>query len=110
ATPAVAPDGVIQGQRPGVASHIEQELQILHTLAVTASRRWPVAEEYDVVGLVQEFAQTLRAETDYIREGRNAERFIANFAGDDSVHFPCVFWEQTTRRVLTLQRITGVKI
>jgi len=63
-----------------------------------------------VVGLVQEFAQTLRAETDYIREGRNAERFIANFSGDDSVHFPCVFWEQTTGRVLTLQRITGIKI
>ncbi|TMG44886.1 MAG: AarF/ABC1/UbiB kinase family protein, partial [Chloroflexi bacterium] len=51
-----------------------------------------------------------RAETDYLREGRNAERFIANFAGDDSVHFPCVFWEQTTARVLTLQRISGIKI
>ena len=110
---ATLPDGtavVVKVQRPGVAAQIEQDLQILHTLAVTASRRWPVAEEYDVVGLVQEFAQTLRAETDYIREGRNAERFIANFSGDDSVHFPCVFWEQTTGRVLTLQRITGIKI
>lgn len=110
---ATLPDGtavVVKVQRPDVVNQIEQDLRILHNLATTASRRWPVAEEYDVVGLVQEFAQTLRAETDYLREGRNAERFAANFAGDDSVHFPCVFWEQTTARVLTLERLTGIKI
>ena len=101
---------VVKVQRPGVVEQIEQDLQILQNLAQTASRRWPLAEEYAVVGLVQEFAQTLRAETDYVREGRNAERFAENFAGDDSVHFPRVYWEETTRRVLTLERIEGVKI
>jgi ubiquinone biosynthesis protein len=101
---------VVKVQRPGVAEQINLDLQILTNLAATASRRWPVAEEYDVVGLVHEFAHTLRAETDYIQEGRNAERFADNFAGDDSVHFPCVFWEQTTSRVLTLERIDGIKV
>jgi len=101
---------VVKVQRPDVVEQIEQDLHILRNLATTASRRWPVAEEYDVVGLVQEFAQTLRAETDYIREGKNAEQFSANFAADASVHFPCVFWEQTTTRVLTLERIAGIKI
>jgi ubiquinone biosynthesis protein len=101
---------VVKVQRPGVAEQIDQDLQILRNLAATASRRWPVAEEYDVVGLVHEFAQTLRAETDYLQEGRNAERFAENFAGDDSVYFPAVFWEQTTNRVLTLERIDGIKV
>jgi ubiquinone biosynthesis protein len=101
---------VVKVQRPGVAEQIEQDLQILRNLAATASRRWPVAEEYDVVGLVHEFAHTLRAETDYIQEGRNAERFAENFAGDDSVYFPSVFWGQTTGRVLTLERIDGIKV
>ena len=110
---ATLPDGtavVVKVQRPEVVDQIEQDLRVLHNLAVTASRRWPVAEEYDVVGLVQEFSQTLRAETDYVQEGRNAERFSANFAGDDSIHFPCVFWERTTARVLTLERLAGIKI
>jgi ubiquinone biosynthesis protein len=101
---------VVKVQRPGVVEQIDQDLQILRNLAATASRRWPVAEEYDVVGLVHEFAYTLRAETDYLQEGRNAERFAENFAGDDSVCFPCVFWEQTTSRVLTLERIDGIKV
>jgi len=101
---------VVKVQRPGVVEQIDQDLQILRNLAATASRRWPVAEEYDVVGLVHEFAQTLRAETDYLQEGRNAERFAENFADDDSLYFPCVFWEQTTSRVLTLERIDGIKV
>ena len=100
----------VKVQRPGVVEQIEQDLQILRNLAATASRRWPVAEEYDVVGLVHEFAHTLRAETDYLQEGRNAERFAENFAADDSVYFPGVFWEQTTSRVLTLERIDGIKV
>ena len=100
----------VKVQRPGVVEQIDQDLQILRNLAATASRRWPVAEEYDVVGLVHEFAQTLRAETDYLQEGRNAERFAENFAGDDSLYFPCVFWEHTTSRVLTLERIDGIKV
>jgi ubiquinone biosynthesis protein len=101
---------VVKVQRPGVVEQIEQDLQILQNLAQTATRRWALAEEYAVVSLVQEFAQTLRAETDYLREGRNAERFATNFAGDDTVHFPRVYWEQTTARVLTLERINGIKI
>ena len=101
---------VVKVQRPGVVDQIEQDLRVLRNLAANASRRWPVAEEYDVVGLVHEFAHTLRAETDYIQEGRNAERFCANFAGDDSVSFPRVFWDETTNRVLTLERIDGIKV
>ena len=101
---------VVKVQRPGVVDQIEQDLQILRNLAANASRRWPVAEEYDVIGLVHEFAHTLRAETDYIQEGRNAERFSANFAGDESIYFPRVFWEETTNRVLTLERIGGIKV
>jgi ubiquinone biosynthesis protein len=110
---AELPDGtpvVVKVQRPDVGKQIELDLQILHNLAVTASRRWPLAEEYAVVGLVHEFSQTLRAETDYLREAQNAERFAANFVGDDTVHFPGVHWSYTTPRVLTLQRITGIKI
>ena len=101
---------VVKVRRPGVVEQIEQDLTILLDLAATASRRWAVADRYDLVGLAQEFAQTLRAELDYIREGHSAERFAANFAGDPNVHIPRVFWEATTARVITLERIYGVKV
>ena len=110
---ATLPDGteiVVKVQRPGVVDQINQDLKILENLAATARRRWALADQYDAVGLVNEFGQTLRAETDYIREGRNAERFHENFAGDEGVYFPRVYWETTTQKVLTLERVRGIKI
>ncbi len=101
---------VVKVRRPGAVEQIEVDLEILHNLAAQASRRWKEAADYDLPGLAQEFARTLRAELDYLAEGRNAERFATNFAGDEGVHIPQVYWETSTSRVLTLERIRGVKV
>jgi ubiquinone biosynthesis protein len=103
-------DVVVKVRRPQVVEQIEDDLELLQDLAARAERHWETAAEYDVVGLVGEFAQTLRAELDYLAEGRTAERFAGNFAGDDDVRIPHVYWDTTTSRVLTLQRLRGIKI
>ena len=101
---------VVKVRRPGVVEQVNEDLEILKELAATASRHSSLADRYDLTGLVEEFSQTLRAELDYIREGHNAERFAANFAADSHIHVPRVFWEVTTAKVLTLERIRGIKI
>jgi ubiquinone biosynthesis protein len=60
--------------------------------------------------LHDEFSRIIRAELDYIEEGKNAERFSQNFRGDERVIFPAVYWEYTTRHVLTLEFVEGIKI
>ena len=110
ATLADGTEVVVKVRRPGVVEQVEEDLEILQNLAARASRHWEAAADYDLVGLADEFAQTLRSELDYLREGRNAERFAANFAGDPDVHIPKVLWETTTSRVLTLERIRGVNV
>ncbi|MDX2032094.1 MAG: AarF/ABC1/UbiB kinase family protein [Blastocatellia bacterium] len=110
---AVRRDGaevVIKVRRPGVVEQIEEDLEILLNLAAALARRWEFARRVDVVGLAQEFANTLRSELNYLQEGRNAERFAENFSDDPVVHIPAVYWETTTSRVLTLERIRGTKI
>lgn len=101
---------VVKIQRPGVAEQVEQDLDILRNLAATASRHWELAEQYDLIALEEEFEQTLREELDYFHEARNAERFAANFKDDKSVHIPDVFWATSTAQVLTLERISGIKV
>ena len=110
ATLADGTEVVVKVRRPGVVEQVEEDLEILQNLAMAASRRWELADQYDLVGLAQEFAQTLRAELDYIREGRSAERFADNFADDPDVHVPRIHWDTTTSQVLTLERIRGIKI
>lgn len=101
---------VIKVRRPGVVEQVEEDLEILLNLAETMSRHWEVAAQYDVVGLAQEFALTLRTELNYLQEGRHAERFATNFASTPNVHIPRIFWELTTSRVLTLERLRGTKV
>jgi ubiquinone biosynthesis protein len=101
---------VVKVRRPGVVEQVEEDLEILQNLASAMSRRWEFAALYDVEGLAQEFAQTLRSELNYLQEARNAESFALNFTGDPNVHIPRVFWEMTTSRALTLERIRGVKV
>lgn len=101
---------VVKVRRPGVVEQVNEDLEILKDLAATASRHLEFADQYNLVGLVEEFSQTLRSELDYIRERHNAERFTANFANDPHVHVARVFGDVSTSRVLTLERIRGSKI
>ncbi len=103
-------DVVVKVQRPGIEDTIAADLDILADLATLARERTRWGQVYDFPTIVDDFAYTLRAELDYVREGRNAERFRAYFADDPAVHVPKVFWAHTTRRVLTLERLRGIRI
>jgi ubiquinone biosynthesis protein len=110
---ATLPDGsevIVKLRRPHITEDVEEDLRVLLDLAYRANRQWEMARYYDVVAIVEEFAHTLRAELDYLREAQNLERIAANFEGDSSLHIPKVYWDLTTARVLTLERIRGVKI
>jgi ubiquinone biosynthesis protein len=96
--------------RPGVDRLIETDLDILLELAAVAQRRTEWGEYYGVLSLAQEFANTLRTEQNYEQEGHNIDRYRQMFAGEAYVRMPKVYWETTTRRVLTMERMQGIKI
>ena len=110
---ATLPDGtevVVKVQRPDIRETIETDLEILFDLARLLQEHTPLGEIYDLPEIAEDFASTLRAELDFYREGRNADRFRANFAGEPYLYIPRVYWDYTTRRVLVLERIHGIKI
>ncbi|MCU1474153.1 AarF/UbiB family protein [Amnibacterium sp.] len=101
---------VVKVRRPEAAVIVEEDLEILHHLAARAARYVPDAARYDFPALADEFARSLRAELDYVREAHSADRFAAAFADDPEIHIPRVYWDTTSTRVLTLERITGIKV
>src|ERR1700751_1822170 len=101
---------VVKVRRPNVVEDMKRDLEIIQNFAARAARHSKTAARYDVGGLADEFVRSLRAQLDYLQEARNAERFSANFAGDPWVQIPRVFPELTTSRVITLERIRGMKI
>ncbi|MEJ1089743.1 AarF/UbiB family protein [Microbacterium sp. Mu-80] len=101
---------VVKVQRPGIDAIVDIDLAALRRVARWAQRVRMVANRVDAPALVEEFAQTCHEEIDYLHEAASAERFADDFADDDRVGSPGIVWERSTRRVLTLEDVTAIKI
>jgi predicted unusual protein kinase regulating ubiquinone biosynthesis (AarF/ABC1/UbiB family) len=101
---------VLKVQRPGIDAIVDVDLAALRKIAGWLGHVRLVSNRADMPSLVEEFARTSLEEIDYLHEAANLERFAADFAGDDRVDVPHVAWEWTTRRVLTLEDVTAIKI
>jgi predicted unusual protein kinase regulating ubiquinone biosynthesis (AarF/ABC1/UbiB family) len=103
-------DVVVKVQRPNIETIIATDLAALRTVGKWLHRYPPLRKRADVPMLLSEFTRILYEEIDYLAEGRNAETFAANFKDRPGVLVPRVAWTHTTRRVLTLEDVYGIKI
>jgi predicted unusual protein kinase regulating ubiquinone biosynthesis (AarF/ABC1/UbiB family) len=101
---------VVKVQRPHIEELIAVDLAALRVVAEWLQHYRPIRRRANVPALLEEFARTLYEEIDYLAEGRNAETFAANFQGRPGVRIPRVVWPTTTRRVLTLEDVSAIKI
>jgi predicted unusual protein kinase regulating ubiquinone biosynthesis (AarF/ABC1/UbiB family) len=112
ADPAAAapPPVVVKVQRPHIQEIVEADLAAIRVAGRWLQRFKTVSRHVNVPALVEEFSRSLYEEIDYLNEGKNAEKFAANFRGRPEVVVPSVVWTHTTRRVLTLQDVGAIKI
>ncbi len=101
---------VIKVQRPRIEMLVETDLAALRLATNWLKLYRPITRHADLDRLYDEFARTTRAELDFVAEGRNADHFADNFANDPGIYIADVFWEYTTRRVLTLENVASIKI
>ncbi|MEC5183918.1 putative unusual protein kinase regulating ubiquinone biosynthesis (AarF/ABC1/UbiB family) [Cryobacterium sp. MP_3.1] len=101
---------VIKVQRPGIDTIVDVDLAALRKVGGWLSHVRLVSDRVDAPALVEEFAQTSLEEIDYLHEAASSVRFAEEFEDDDRVSVPAVVWERSTRRVLTLEDVTAIKI
>jgi ubiquinone biosynthesis protein len=101
---------VVKVQRPNAARQIESDLKLMASAARVARERVRQLDFIDTGELVDEFGRSIRLELDYQQEARNAETFRRNFAGDERIAVPRVWWRYTTGRLLTLDRLEGTHV
>ena len=108
---ATLPDGtpvVVKIQRPNVEDLITRDLDILMAQSRFVETHSELGARYKVSRIAEEFTEAVRHELDYLEEASNAERLGEMFDQDETVVFPRVFWEFTTKHVLTLGRLEGL--
>jgi ubiquinone biosynthesis protein len=101
---------VVKVQRPNLAGIVETDLHILLFLAAQAERAVEELRLMDPVGIVQEFSRALRRELDFENERGNMNRFRLHFADHPGLRIPRSWDAWCTQRVLTMERIRGVKV
>lgn len=101
----------VKVQRPDLESIISFDIAILFRLVKLTNRFIPSANENaDWEGMLREFHTTIFEEMDYVKEGRNADRFRYNFRTWRAIRVPKIFWSHTSTRVLTLEFVRGTKV
>lgn len=100
----------VKVQRPNLAGTIRGDIDILKKIAAFAEKFPALSENADWAGMLREFNETIHEEMDYTSEGRNAERFTANFDSWPGIHVPKIHWHATTPKVITMEFIHGVKV
>ncbi len=101
---------VLKVQRPDIADVTEVDMDILRSVAHLAERYSHQVYLFNVLGLVEEFAQQIRKELDFRMEVSNMRRFAQNFAGDATIHIPEIYPELCTQRVITMEYLDGINI
>lgn len=100
----------VKVQRPGIEKTIHQDLNILKDLAYFIDNRTKYGKIYNFTSMLLEFEKTIKAELDFIKEAENAETFKENFSEDKGIIVPEVKWIYTSKRVLTMEYIDGIKV
>lgn len=100
----------VKVQRPNLQAIIEQDLTIMRWIARQVARFNPGMRYLQPEAIVDEFGRWTLRELDFQLEGRTYDEFRQNFAGQDDVVFPKVYWDYTNRRLLTMERVDGMRI
>ena len=110
---AVLHDGrrvAVKVQRPDLDRRVRADLGVAEVFGRYAERRSEWARQVGVRSMLQEFGSTLIDELDYYAEAYNMERLATNLAPIAGVHIPTFERSLSSKRVLTQEFITGVKI
>ncbi|MBI1774719.1 MAG: 2-polyprenylphenol 6-hydroxylase [Proteobacteria bacterium] len=96
--------------RPGIEAAFRRDTELFRWVAERIEASLPALRRLRPQAVVETFTETVRVEMDLRLEAAAASELAENFAGDPDFRVPKVDWERTARRVLTLERVEGIRI
>jgi ubiquinone biosynthesis protein len=100
----------VKVQRPNIMAVTKADLGVIQEIARLGSQRLEVLRKLDLEGIVREFAAGVLVELDYGNEAYNAHRLAEDLAKFPTIHIPVIYGALSTKRVLTEEFVTGIKI
>lgn len=101
---------IVKVSRPNIEEVIENDISILKKILPLATRFIDPNLAFSAEGMLYQFIETVYEEMDYRIEADNLVTIKRNLADDNTVIIPNVFRERTSKHVLTMEYIPGIKI
>lgn len=99
---------IVKVQHAGIREKMTCDLDLMMGLAELLQKHVADLRSYQPVAMIREFRRSLLRELDFGSERRNLQTFAANFARNESVHFPAVYPELSSAHVLTMELLEGI--
>ncbi|MFW6254162.1 MAG: ABC1 kinase family protein [Chitinivibrionales bacterium] len=97
-------------KRPRIDETFNIDIEIMYYIAHLLHRHLEEARGLDLMRVVGEFERAVRKEIDFQMEATQMERFANNFKNDPRLHVPYIYRSYSSRRVLTIEFIKGMKV
>ena len=101
---------VVKVQRPNIVQQIADDFEVLAQIATFLDKHTEAGRKHRFAEILEEFRLTIHQELDYEREAKNLEAMGTNLAEFDLITVPSPITDYCTRRVLTMEYVSGVKI
>ena len=96
--------------KPNIQPIIKKDISLLYLLASLINSLFSDAHRLRLEEVIGEFEYTLAQELNMQQEGANACHLKRNFPNSDFLMVPKIYWEYTSKDVLTMERISGINI
>jgi ubiquinone biosynthesis protein len=96
--------------RPGIERRIRQDLRLMYFLAGKIERTFEIGRIIGATNIVREFERNITRELDMLIEAGSIEKFAKNFEDVEEIYIPKVHWDYTTKSVLAMEHIEGIKM
>ncbi len=107
-------DVALKVQRPGIEFIVAQDIALIRSLAELVSRT-AFGEDYDIVGIAEEFVTALQAELDFTQEASFTDQLRRNLStsrwfNPKQLVVPEIYWALTSTKLLVMEWLDGVPL
>lgn len=96
--------------RPNIDKQIRKDIGLMYYFARKAEKTFELGRVIGAVNLVKEFERIIFKELDMFIEAGSIEKFALNFKDVDEIYIPKVYWDYTSKSILTMEHIPGFKM
>ncbi len=101
---------VVKVKRPGIEKIVEEDLKVLKKILPVAMKFVDPNLRFSARAMLSQFIETIHEEMDYTMESSNLKTIKKNIAKNDRVRVPSVLDDYSTKSVLTMEYVPGIKV